>query len=415
MFLRCRHKNVLSFFANHALTGYVDSALILGAKVTKGRTPRGDFEYTATGANYTGFSNEESMPISRGILIKPPDLRPDGSRIIGLDLARLIACLGVIWFHTGYSVYNTLGYFRMPFYAALLAYLVATSLTGNKRRSWGQFTSHRAMRLLVPFVIWMVLYRIPNIAKGHLTLPITFNNLIAGMGAVHLWFLPFAFVASMLAYALVSAVGAGRTGLRLALAICLVPLGILWTTAPLALGENGNIVDMWTPLFGSVFLGTAIALLQQWQAFAKFVRSQWLVWLLLWPVCILLSLLESNWAGNIFGTLAGVFLMMAGISAPLRGSPAFWKYVGQLCYGMYLTHFVFVMALERAKVTWEGSASLRFAIILVGSASSAVLLQQLPGGRFLLGMEPESKKPQSQKERGLSPVPRVPALSAASV
>jgi len=38
--------------------------------------------------------------------------------MLGLDVTRVIAGLGVIWYHTA-NAYNNLGYFRMPFFTAL--------------------------------------------------------------------------------------------------------------------------------------------------------------------------------------------------------------------------------------------------------------------------------------------------------
>jgi hypothetical protein len=81
---------------------------------------------------------------------------------------------------------------------------------------------------------------------------------------------------------------------------------------------------------------------------------------------------------------------------------------------MYLTHFAFVLALERVHITWEGSAGLRFGIILAGSVISTIALQQVPGGRFLLGMDSENGEPVVQNERELPARARIPAIPAIS-
>src|SRR4051812_36492312 len=86
----------------------------------------------------------------------------DSTRIAGLDAARMIACLGVIWLHTSYSDYNVLGFFRMPYFTALLAFLVAAGLIREPGRTFNAFVRSRAFRILLPFVLWLVLYRIPN-------------------------------------------------------------------------------------------------------------------------------------------------------------------------------------------------------------------------------------------------------------
>src|SRR6185369_12274931 len=96
---------------------------------------------------------------------------PEIPHLVGLDVARVVAGLGVIWYHSA-NMYNNLGFFRMPFFTALLAFLVVEGAIYHPRRTFGDFFRSRVMRLLLPFAIWLVLYRVPNILSGHLVMPL---------------------------------------------------------------------------------------------------------------------------------------------------------------------------------------------------------------------------------------------------
>ncbi len=107
-----------------------------------------------------------------------------------IDYARFAAALGIVWFDSQ-APGNRIAYVALPFFLVLLSMPTATR------------TSQRARRLLQPFVVWSLVFAVVQIA---LALKVSappfswweWHMLLTGTW-IHLWILPFAFLASVLA------------------------------------------------------------------------------------------------------------------------------------------------------------------------------------------------------------------------
>jgi hypothetical protein len=107
-----------------------------------------------------------------------------------VDYGRFAAALGIVWFHT-HVLGERVAYAALPFFLVLL-----TMPTGANVAS-------RAERLLVPFGVWSGIFAIVHVVlavKYHM--PALgwwdWSMLLTGTW-IHLWFLPFAFFAAVLA------------------------------------------------------------------------------------------------------------------------------------------------------------------------------------------------------------------------
>lgn len=107
-----------------------------------------------------------------------------------IDYGRLVAALGLVWFDTQ-APGNRIAYLSVPFLLIVLTLPTTTSIAA------------KAQRLLLPFLTWSLIFAVVQIAfalkahappfgwwDGHMTLTGTWG---------HLWILPFAFLASVLA------------------------------------------------------------------------------------------------------------------------------------------------------------------------------------------------------------------------
>ena len=134
---------------------------------------------------------------------------PVASRLPALDATRIFATLGVIWFHTieceSLHTSGVLGRYSVSFYTlAAILFLVLSSF--RRQRSFGTYALDRLRRLGLPFLAWSVISFLTLYALNHLGYHIdmpqlSFDLLLDG-GTIHLWFLPFLFVASLLVYPL---------------------------------------------------------------------------------------------------------------------------------------------------------------------------------------------------------------------
>lgn len=124
------------------------------------------------------------------------------SRNASLDYARLIAAFGIVLFHTG-APGSAFGYAGLPFFLMLL---LALAWPAAQRVDFDAYVRSRADRLLIPFFIWSAVYGTLKLAEVLVTGKSLGQEFSASMlltgPAIHLWFLPFAFVACLAVFPL---------------------------------------------------------------------------------------------------------------------------------------------------------------------------------------------------------------------
>ncbi|MFM7334554.1 MAG: acyltransferase family protein [Tabrizicola sp.] len=107
-----------------------------------------------------------------------------------VDYGRFLAALGIVWFDTQ-APGNRVAYMALPFFLVLLSMPSTSSL------------ATRAKRLLLPFVTWSLVFALVNMALSFKTQAPPFDwwkwNMILSGTWFHLWLLPFAFLATVVA------------------------------------------------------------------------------------------------------------------------------------------------------------------------------------------------------------------------
>lgn len=125
-----------------------------------------------------------------------------------LDSARLLATLGVIWTHVtevqGQSYGSSaLGRFGTSYYILLAIFFSVRSRIARPFEPMSLVIKTRMRRLMVPFLLWSVVYALLYIRYG-LSIHSSFQEIALWWGplagtARHLWFLPFAAFAGIVA------------------------------------------------------------------------------------------------------------------------------------------------------------------------------------------------------------------------
>ena len=158
---------------------------------------------------------------------KTPPARPGApgdspaGRNAALDLLRLAAAAVIVFFHA-----KSPGAGWMPAAMGLFTALMAClAMAGRDRGSFGGAARRRARRLLRPFAVWAAIYlglRLADAAAAHQPLRATAAGWFPPEGTMGpLWFLPFAFAASLAVVALrrrMPGIAAPRVALPLAAA-----------------------------------------------------------------------------------------------------------------------------------------------------------------------------------------------------
>jgi peptidoglycan/LPS O-acetylase OafA/YrhL len=107
-----------------------------------------------------------------------------------IDYGRFVAALGIVWFNAQ-APGGRIAFLALPFFLVLLALPSNSGLGG------------RAKRLLLPFLIWSVIFAMLSTALSVKSQAPPFEwwrwNMVLSGTWVHLWFLPFAFLAAVFA------------------------------------------------------------------------------------------------------------------------------------------------------------------------------------------------------------------------
>jgi peptidoglycan/LPS O-acetylase OafA/YrhL len=129
-----------------------------------------------------------------------------------LDYARLLAAVGIVWFHSG-GPGSTIGYAALPFFTMLLVVLAFPSA---QQTPFFEFARKRASRLLVPWFVWSAVYgtlKTCEVAVTGKPLSSEFHSWMLLTGpALHLWFLPFAYFLNLVLHPIARLLGDTREG-----------------------------------------------------------------------------------------------------------------------------------------------------------------------------------------------------------
>ena len=140
------------------------------------------------------------VPVARGT---------EAARRPMLDAARVVAGLGVIWFHSLESetlrASGVLGRFSVAFYTLAAILFMVEGLRRRPERTWSEYVGGRFRRLYLPFLGWSALAAMVLVVLHHVvdesTLPaqLTLGTLVTGT-LEPLWFIPFALIGGALLF-----------------------------------------------------------------------------------------------------------------------------------------------------------------------------------------------------------------------
>jgi surface polysaccharide O-acyltransferase-like enzyme len=292
----------------------------------------------------------------------------------GLDYLRLLAAFGIVVFHSG-AYGATIGYAGLPYFVLLMCLF---GWQYSAPQSLPRLVRDRALRLLVPWMVCCGLYgglKIVEVATTSATLRSEFAWWMLATGpALHLWFLPFAFLGGIVVYS-VSVVWTAALPDHQRL-FCAVLFLVLVAT-PLATPDVTSMsppLAQWLYALPAVCLGMLIASLLALPSQPKLLTIVYLlaiagVWLLF------------PFVGSLQLAIAAALLLLC-LSFPLRQT-AWSKTAAETSLTVYLVHPLALTGLERGlhmpARTWPIAAaaiilSFAFAVCLVKLRQKARLL-----------------------------------------
>lgn len=135
----------------------------------------------------------------------PLTLASPFERIASIDDLRVLAAIGIVWFHTDGAPYRNVGYAGLPVFLLIFFSLITSRSGAAKPLS---FLKRRWDRLLKPWLFWSLLYGLFRLAKGasgghfdSFRTMVSLQTVLAGT-YIHLWYLPYAVISGFLVYEL---------------------------------------------------------------------------------------------------------------------------------------------------------------------------------------------------------------------
>ncbi|MEN8141905.1 MAG: acyltransferase [Thermodesulfobacteriota bacterium] len=116
--------------------------------------------------------------------------------LLGPDLLRFLSVVALAWLHGKGPGQN---YLEVGIYCLILLSVILPTM-GKSRRTFGEFTSQRAQRLLIPYAVFWLAYGLLDVISGKPFFPSLW--IILDGHNWHLWYLPYAFIVSVLVYQL---------------------------------------------------------------------------------------------------------------------------------------------------------------------------------------------------------------------
>lgn len=118
--------------------------------------------------------------------------RPEKAIRQDIELLRILAAFGIVWFHAGRDTFG-IGYGGLVAFLILSVWLAMSG--SSKPISIGAGIGKRAVRFLVPWAFWMVVFGIRNHVIGRDLIETDrgwINGILASTN-IHLWYLPYMF------------------------------------------------------------------------------------------------------------------------------------------------------------------------------------------------------------------------------
>lgn len=291
-------------------------------------------------------------------------------RLAGLEWARLIACIGIVWFHAK-APGARIGYGGL---VTMMAISVALAARSGSRRTPGQVIKNRLRRLMRPWLFWSAVYGIVSatvILTGLHPLHERFHGWMLLTGpSLHLWYLPYAFVATCLAALVARWLDSTHllpTVTWLILPIASIPL-CAWLLTRIS---DVTPLGQWAFACPAVFMGFAVGRAPTQPVphriyliglFSSIATGCLVAWALGWN-----QMATPMLSGSIGLILASMLRTSAG---PLLA------WLSGLSFGVYLVHPLFALAILKSDL--DQHRLVAAAVISILSMAASVVLRRTP-------------------------------------
>lgn len=286
-------------------------------------------------------------------------------RSAGVEWTRVLGCAGIVWFHAG-----------APFRTVALGGLIAFTLMGcafikplDRASALGPSVWSRAQRLLGPWIVWSLIYgalRIAEAVRQHEGAFAWWDDRMVLYGTwIHLWFLPFLFLATIVIQSLDLAGKLGRVRVVDAFAWTLIIATPLWVW--LEQWGAGKPFDQWISVLPAVGLGVLMRGAKPGSSAAR-RRAAFLLLIDAAALGATLALMPDRGELLVKHAVGGLAVLAW---VPSLAASRFALTLGALSMGVYLVHPLLLTIATRVLGVSSESAVIASAAIVISFAVSA--------------------------------------------
>ena len=253
-----------------------------------------------------------------------------------IDVLRLIAASGIVWFHVG-APGQTVSYSALSLFIILMIVLPLQNPWSGSLRS---YVAQRADRLIRPWIIWSGIFACFKIAQANtqnrsIQTEFDWSMLLVGT-QTHLWFLPFGFVCSIAAFVATREID--QTSKFVFPFSLLVAIGSLPISAWALSNELPTPLAEWCYGLPAVFFGIAIYFANLSQRKLLFVSGGLLAG-------CLAAYLVSGGSWGLASFLIGVHASILALRLKVLSRP-WMQLAAALSMPVYLCHPLFISLLQ---------------------------------------------------------------------
>jgi surface polysaccharide O-acyltransferase-like enzyme len=302
-------------------------------------------------------------------------------RIANIDRLRVLAAIGIVWFHADEAPYRHIAYAGLPIFLLIFCSL----LTSQARETTTvEMLRRRCGRLLKPWLFWSAIYGLCRLTKalsapdtGSAWAMLSTETLLAGT-SIHLWYLPYAFLWSLVIYTL------NRRTSHIRGPIVVLTAMVVGMTL-LAIHATGTWDDLGRPLpqweFGLAAIPFGFAIGRCLTVASRERRRLFLVTIAMVVAIECQILYRLGFGPQVLPHGIGVTLVCVAYCWEVRGGTVIAS-LAPLAFGVYLIHPLVAYAL-RALPAINGHHLVVIPLTVCISALATLVLMRTPLKQFV--------------------------------
>jgi len=268
------------------------------------------------------------------------------SYLNSIEWLRFFAAFGIVWFHAENASWKIVGYAGLPIFVIVFCALIVIHFQQSR---FLDYAKKRSVRLLIPWIFWSIVFAAMKVGRcflggTHSLGTPTWNEFLVG-GNIHLWFLPFAFMLSLVLYWMCKlALSSNKTVNVIAASSFLVIISLYTSGSFSKYIALSPPFAQWSFAVSCLPLGFCLGYIYRTMIDISKYLAYGILYTMVVAVCLHIHYLWDNTLLIPYGL--GLLLTILALIIPLPYENS-GRFLGSLTYGIYLIHPLVMFAVNR--------------------------------------------------------------------